>query len=109
MRVNQTGNNPVQSTEVSNTRKSDRILQAEKAKKSAKTEGANSSGDVSAQISTKGKELARAKQLAASAPDVREEKIAELKKRIAAGKYKVDSKAVADRMVDEHLETKGMG
>jgi len=34
--------------------------------------------------------------------------VAELKKRIAEGKYKVDANAVADRMVDEHLNTAGL-
>lgn len=55
------------------------------------------------EISGKAKDLAHAKDVASQAPDIREQKIAEIKARIAAGKYEVNSKAIADRMVDEHL------
>jgi flagellar biosynthesis anti-sigma factor FlgM len=64
--------------------------------------------DARPEISAKGRELAQAKEVASNAPDVREEKIAKLKEMISAGKYKVDSHAVADRMVDEHLSS-GIG
>jgi negative regulator of flagellin synthesis FlgM len=62
-------------------------------------------GDSRPEISSKARELSEAKAAATSAPDVREAKIAALKERIAAGKYNVDPKAVADRMVDEHLSS----
>jgi negative regulator of flagellin synthesis FlgM len=65
-------------------------------------------GDSRPEISSKARELATAKAAASAAPDVREAKIAELKERIAAGKYNVDAKAVADRMVDDHLSS-GIG
>jgi len=41
--------------------------------------------------------------VAKSAPDVREDRIAELKKRIAEGKYEVDANKLADKMVSEHM------
>jgi negative regulator of flagellin synthesis FlgM len=63
---------------------------------------------VKTEISTKGKDFSKAKAVAANAPDVREEKIAELKKRIAGGKYEVDANKVASKMVDEHLSS-GIG
>lgn len=56
-------------------------------------------------LSARGKEYSRAKEIAQSAPDIREEKIAELKKRIAAGKYQVDSEALAEKIWNEHLKT----
>jgi flagellar biosynthesis anti-sigma factor FlgM len=59
--------------------------------------------DVKTEISSKSKEFANAKALANSAPDVRADKIAELKRRIADKSYKVDSAAVADKLVDDHL------
>jgi negative regulator of flagellin synthesis FlgM len=65
-------------------------------------------GDSRPEISGKARERATAKKVASETPDVREAKIAELKERIAAGHYKVDPKAVADRMVDEHLSS-GIG
>lgn len=75
---------------------------ASRASESSVTDGANT------EISAKAKEFARAKEVASSAPDVREEKIAELKRRISAGKYQIDADAVADRMVDDHLKMSGM-
>ncbi len=57
----------------------------------------------SPEISTQAKDMAKAKSVAASAPEVREERIAELKRRIESGEYKVNAEAVADKMVDDHL------
>ncbi|MEO5971228.1 MAG: flagellar biosynthesis anti-sigma factor FlgM [Bdellovibrionia bacterium] len=59
--------------------------------------------DVKADISSKSKDFANAKAVANNAPDVRADKIAELKRRIADKSYKVDSAAVADKLVDDHL------
>jgi negative regulator of flagellin synthesis FlgM len=42
--------------------------------------------------------------LAKAAPDTRSEKVAALKAAIANGSYKVDSSAVADRMIESSLE-----
>jgi flagellar biosynthesis anti-sigma factor FlgM len=75
---------------------------------SASSSSASSGEATKSEISAKGRELAQAKEVANGAPDVREEKIAKLKEMISAGKYKVDSHAVADRMVDEHLAS-GIG
>jgi negative regulator of flagellin synthesis FlgM len=107
--------NPNISADTQNTANS-----AQSAKKAGKASGEKDSkssdrvsgtaieGDTRPEISARAKELASAKAAATSAPDVREAKIAELKERIAAGKYNVDPKAVADRMVDEHLSS-GIG
>jgi negative regulator of flagellin synthesis FlgM len=107
MRVNQSGNNPVQNSEVSKVK----VSHSPHYKKGEKTEegSAASSSDVNADISSKGKELAKAKAAASQAPDVREEKIAALKAKIAEGKYKVDADAVADKLVDEHIKMAGIG
>ena len=107
MRVNQSGNNPVQNAEVSGTKKSGRAAEADLAKKAPSSAASQASGDTNTEISAKGKEFAKAKAVASGAPDVHEEKIAELKKRIAAGKYNVDADAIADKMVDEHLKVDG--
>lgn len=115
MRVSQTGNNPVQSSELSSAKNAGKAAATEAAAKkgkTAETSGSNDSAAVdgaNATISSKAKEFAKAKEVATQAPDVREEKIAELKRRIAEGKYKVNSEAIADRMVDEHLKTAHMG
>lgn len=103
MRVSQTGGSQVQGTEVAQTRSSAKSQQAKATEKSGTASGASPAEGARAEISAKGRELARAKEVAMSAPDMREDKIAELKRRIASGSYQVDAKAVADRMVDDHL------
>lgn len=97
------------------TVKGGHVHSAKSGHKTSKTEGSgeantsatsSTSGEATkSEISSKARELANAKQIATSAPDIREEKIARLKEMISNGKYKVDPHAVADRMVDEHLST----
>jgi negative regulator of flagellin synthesis FlgM len=112
MRVSQPGSSPVTSSEADGPKKAKNAAataaaQAEAAKKSEKAAAA-AEGAVKADISTKGKEMAQAKAVATSAPDVREQKIQELKRRISSGEYNVSPEKVADKMVDEHLKS-GIG
>lgn len=55
-------------------------------------------------VSPRAQEAKRIKELAMAAPDVDMAKVDKFRKLIDDGKYKVDAKAVADKMVDEHLE-----
>ncbi len=57
------------------------------------------------QLSDRAQEAKKIKELALAAPDVDQAKVEKFRKLIDEGKYAVDSKAVADRMVDEHLMT----
>ena len=111
MRVNQTGTSNVSNNETTSktegTSKTKKTQKTDSSNETSKTSGSNAT-DVKAEISTRGRELLKAKQTATEAPDVREERIAELKRRIQAGAYKVDSAAVADKMVDEHMSS-GIG
>ena len=107
MRVdNNQVNRAAQPEEGSSTRKT------EKSRQSSQSTGASGSSaateSTSAEISQKAREFAKAKAAASSAPDVRAEKIAELKRKIASGEYNVKPDAIADRLVDEHLSTRGM-
>lgn len=107
MRVNQTSNNQVQGAE---TKRTGKAGQSQDGKGTGKTGGSALASDPSAvkpDISARGKDIATASSVARAAPDTREDKIAELKKRIAEGSYKVDAGAVADRMVNEHLADLG--
>lgn len=63
------------------------------------------SGASKVDVSPRAQEALRIKELAMAAPDVDTEKVARFQKMIDDGKYQVDAKAVADKMVDEHLET----
>lgn len=63
-------------------------------------------GAARVEVSPKAQEAKRIKELAMAAPDVDMEKVARFRALIDSGQYKVDANAVADRMVDDHLETK---
>lgn len=108
MRVNQSGNNPVQKSEVSGAKRSNQAASTQESQKAARAYQGGAADGAKAEISAKGKEFAKAKAVASETPDVREEKIAELKRRIAAGTYKVDAEAISERMVDDHLKA-GIG
>lgn len=54
-------------------------------------------------LSPRAQEMKRVKELAMAAPEVDEAKVAKFQKLIDEGKYKVDAKSLADKMVDEHL------
>ena len=70
-----------------------------------KIEGRNQSQqDTIVNLSTVSKEVQTAKEIIASEPDVREDKVAELRAKIESGNYTVDNKAVADKMVDSFLD-----
>lgn len=56
-------------------------------------------------VSARAQEAKKIKDIAMSTPDVDQAKVEKFRKLIDEGKYKVDAQAVADRMVDEHLET----
>lgn len=57
------------------------------------------------QLSDRAQEAKKIKELAMATPDIDQAKVEKFRKLIDEGKYAVDSKAVADRMVDEHLMT----
>ncbi len=109
MRVNQSGNNSVQGADVAGARQTGKAAAAQDSKKSGKSGESAPNDSVKADLSAKGKEFAKAKSVAADTSDVREDKIAELKRRIAAGKYEVNADAIADKMVDDHLKTVDIG
>jgi negative regulator of flagellin synthesis FlgM len=113
MKVDQSKNSPVQNSETSGAKHSGRAAAAQDAKKvekgsASEPEKASHHG-ARTEISSKGKEFASAKAAASEAPDVREDKVADLKRRIAEGSYKVNTEAVADRMIDDHLKMSGIG
>lgn len=56
------------------------------------------------ELSPKAQEAKRIKEIAMNTPDVDEAKVAKFRALIDEGKYKVDAKDIADKMVDAHLE-----
>jgi negative regulator of flagellin synthesis FlgM len=75
--------------------------------KSESAAAATKNQSANAEISSKAKDMAKAKQIASDSPDVREAKIAELKERIQNKKYNVGADAIADKLVDDHIRLAG--
>ncbi len=48
-------------------------------------------------------DMGRIREAVENAPDIREEKVALLKKMIASGEYKVNSREVAEKMINDSL------
>lgn len=58
-------------------------------------------------LSQRSKDIRHIKELATASPDVDQNKVEKFRRLIDEGKYKVDAKAVADKMVDEQLLSAG--
>lgn len=90
-------------------------MQGIDAAKSREADAAGSSGTASTgaesldaaaskiNLSSRAQQMQKAKELALSAPDVNEARVAQLQKMIDEGSYRVDAEAVADRLVDAHM------
>ncbi len=74
---------------------------AQKAK-SKTTKVAGVKGD-RVELSAKAKEMQAAREALKQMPDTDDEKVALIKKQLKDGTYKVDSKKIASKMVDESL------
>ena len=107
MRVNPTNSSPIQSTDTSSSKKTDKLKNAAYESKDSSSAVSTKSDSASTEISSKAKEMATAKQVAGDTSDVREAKIAELREKIQNKKYDVSSTAIADRLVDDHIRLAG--
>ena len=112
MKVNPNVSNQISGADTAGIKKTERPDSGRAAKGAdkpgEKTANVAARGDVNAEISARAKDMSKAQSIAAEAPDVRQEKIDELKARIHAGKYNVDSTDIADRMVDDHMTMAGL-
>lgn len=73
------------------------------AAKKAKDKKIHNSSSEKVVLSQKVMDMKKVKEMATPSNSVDEAKVARLQKLIDEGKYKVDAEAVADRLVDEHL------
>ncbi len=109
MRVNQANSAPIQNQDARSSEASKKAelkkagydVEAKSAPSTTKTDSVN------AEISSKAKDMAKAKQIATDTSDVREAKIAELREKIQNKKYDVSSSAIADKLVDDHIRMAG--
>lgn len=60
--------------------------------------------DIIVNLSQASKEAQKIKETILSEPDVREDKVSALKEEIESGRYKIDHKRVADKLVDAFLD-----
>jgi negative regulator of flagellin synthesis FlgM len=97
------GSTGIQSAETKKTDKT-KLNGYEKTESSS---SASKSGSANAEISSRAKDMAKAKQVAMDAPDVREAKIAALREQIQNKKYNVSADAIADKLVDDHIRLAG--
>lgn len=67
-------------------------------------EKTESGRDTIVNLSTALKETQLAKEIISSEPDIRENKVSELKQKIESEKYTIDNNAVADKLVDSFIE-----
>jgi len=82
--------------------KIDRNQSNEKAQSRVSSKSGTHSG-TQVEISPEAQMMLQASELAKSAPDMRRDKVNELRERIQSGQYKVPAEQIADRMVDDHL------
>jgi len=62
------------------------------------------SRDTIVNLSQASKDLRLANEAIASVPDVREDKVAEIRDKIESGTYRIDNQAVADKMVGSFID-----
>lgn len=77
------------------------LYQANSTKKTTNVSKTGRSDDL--QISQFGRNLQVARAAVAKTPDVREDKIADIKERMAAGNYKFDMDALAEKLTDGYI------
>jgi negative regulator of flagellin synthesis FlgM len=89
------------------TQKAQQAQAQQKAEASKKAEGAEGSGAKGAadvKWSANAKLADEALAIAKNSPDIRSDKVAALKAAIQSGTYKIDSKGIADRMIESSLQ-----
>jgi negative regulator of flagellin synthesis FlgM len=65
---------------------------------------AQSGQDTIVNLSQTLKETQLIREIISSEPDIREDKVSELKQKIESGKYTIDNNAVADKLVDSFID-----
>jgi negative regulator of flagellin synthesis FlgM len=75
------------------------VLDQQRLQRSARPEQ-----DAVVNLSQASKEAQKIEEVISSEPEIREDKVAALKEKIESGTYKVDHKAVAEKMVDSFVD-----
>jgi negative regulator of flagellin synthesis FlgM len=101
---NKVGNSNLQNVESTKTGKLSSKLGLNKTGAAGSSTGPSGSvGSSKVDLSDRAQMMAKAKEIA-SAETIDEAKVARLQKLIDEGKYQTDAGAIADRLVDEHMQ-----
>jgi negative regulator of flagellin synthesis FlgM len=106
MELNKVGTDSVQQGQVSEQTATQKSQAAKENQAGSKAQDAQKSGQAKSAVkwSADSQLLSEGLELAKAAPDVRSDKIAQIKQAIQNGTYKADSKKIADRMIQASLE-----
>ncbi len=78
------------------------LYNTNKVKKATKPSGGSFSDKL--EISQKGQDYRVAKQVVSQTPDVREDKVNQIKRQIESGSYNIDMTEVADKVVNRYFD-----
>lgn len=78
------------------------VYQANNIQKIAKSVSAQGKDKI--EISSKGKDYQAVKQALSQTPDIRDEKVAEIKAKIQSGTYNINMEEVASHILDRYFE-----
>ena len=80
-----------------------RPARLKKEAEAGRSNGASAQGDT-VELSTKAQDLYEARRILEEIPDVREDKVARLRKEIQDGTYRVEGRDIAKKMLEEAAE-----
>ena len=83
--------------------KTDKVDIASKDTKANKADASDIGSSAKLELSERAQQMKKIKDVAMASEEVNADKVAKFQKLIDDGKYSVDAKDIADRMVDEHL------
>lgn len=96
--------NPLPNTSgLESTKATDKAAAAKAAEEARKAKSSQTTGGAAVDISDQAHLMKQARDIVYASPDIRADRVSDLKRRIKDGSYKVDANAVADKLVDEHL------
>lgn len=102
MELNKLNSNQVGASQVADQKKVQKKSSVDDSQSLSKSEVAPSGDRV--EISSDAAVLAKGMETIKSTPDVRADKVAELKKAIQAGTYKMDAAKIAEKMIGSSIE-----
>jgi negative regulator of flagellin synthesis FlgM len=82
--------------------KINQLYQTNDTRKVSKSQNGNKKDSV--EISQMGKDFQIAKQAVSSTPDIRQDKVDEIKKKLESGNYEISLEELADKMINDFFE-----